>query len=67
VSGATRKAAERRFLTPAQLRAAAFAYEHFLNKRFKFPLARRRCEASVFDVTEARRGPVVDGTEVSVG
>lgn len=48
----TRQEAEKRFLTPAQLRAAAFAYYHYLNKQFKFPLVKRRGEVSEFDVTE---------------
>lgn len=55
VSEDTRGKAEKRFLTPAQLRAAAYAYYHFLNKQFKFPLVKRRGEVSEFDITEEVR------------
>ena len=60
VSETTRAVAEQRFLTPAQLRAASYAYYHFINKRFKFPLSRTRGEVSEFDVTKERLEPAAE-------
>lgn len=64
ISEEIRGKAEKRFLTPAQLRAAAYAYYHFLNKQFKFPLVKRRGEVSEFDITEEVREKKPSAIEV---